>query len=336
MTDKLKQIDKRRKSQEEQKIIKLMGRTGDLYGTNLGHWRLTPNLDNFKGKVVALGDKQSKGAGAILIENDEFYGKDGADFAARVSIVAGLHGHTLDETQLIERVEPANDAAGLYISQRSITQAPWDLVSPIGKHSVDGDYGASKKQHGTGKGMWYKAQSDVTAYADTIQLVARTGGVNIYGGLRGGSLGNGLPNESFLGVNLIAGNRIDDYDISKTLNDSENYNVPSYSLQPLVKGHSLQRYLNRVSRELGSQASENFSKEMRNLITEVGDIGALFGGFFSAGAGAIKAGLLIGKVPGIINSLGKAASTMYNSTVAEVNSSAIFSESYLSQHNKTN
>ena len=332
----LKQIDKKRKAEADQKLIKLMTRTGDLYGTHKGFWKVTPNLENFKGKVVAQGDKQDKGAGAILIENDAVYGKDGADFASRVAIVAGLGGHAISERQIIEEVEPIDDAAGLYISQRSVTQQPWNLVSPIGKHSVDGDYGTSKKQKGTGKGMWYKAQSDVTAYADTIQLVARTGGVNIYAGKVGGTLSNGLPNESFLGVNLIAGNRIDDYDISRTLDDLDNYQIPVYSLQPLVKGHSLQRYMNRISRELGAQASENFSKEIKNVITEVGDIGALFGGFFSAGAGAIKAVILITKVPGIINTLGKAASAMYNSTVAEINASPVFSESYLSKHNKTN
>ena len=120
------------------------------------------------------------------------------------------------------------------------------------------------------------------------------------------------------------------------MNDLNNYQVPVWSLQPLVKGHSLQRYLNRVARELGNQASENFSKELKSTITELGDIVALFAGTFSIGAGVFKAGTLITKVPGIINSLGKASQAMYNSTVSEINASAAFSDSYLSRHNKTN
>ena len=152
----------------------------------------------------------------------------------------------------------------------------------------------------------------------------------------GKTLSNGLPNETFVGVNLIAGNRIDDHDPQKTLDDNNEYQIPAYSLQPLVKGHSLQRYLNRLIRKLQNQQGENFSKEMKNVITEITDIVALFGGFFSAGAGAIKAGTLILKVPLIIDSLGKSVTGIYNSTVAEINASSAFSESYLSKHNKTN
>ena len=84
------------------------------------------------------------------------------------------------------------------------------------------------------------------------------------------------------------------------------------------------------------QNSKDFSGEMKNTITEITDVAALFGGFFSAGAGVIKAGTLVAKVPLIINSLGESVTGMYNSTVAEINTSAAFSESYLSKHNKTN
>jgi hypothetical protein len=87
---------------------------------------------------------------------------------------------------------------------------------------------------------------------------------------------------------------------------------------------------------LQNQASENFSREIKNTITELGDIVALLTGYTSIPAGLIKVGLLLPKVLGIINSLGKAGTEMYNATIAEVNSSGPFTESYLSRYNKTN
>jgi hypothetical protein len=336
MSNELKQTNKDKKSIYDQSIRDNMAASGDLYEGYLGFHRVTPNLSDFVDNVVASGNKDGKGAALISIGDNEIYGADGADFASRISIVAGLKGHALHEDDLIEQAQPSYDAAGLYVSQRAITQEPWNLVSPIGKHSEEGDFGKSKKRHGTGRGKWYQAQSDVTAYADTVQLVARTGGINLYAGAVSNSLSNGIPNDSFLGVNLIAGNRIDDYSAASTLNINENYQVPAFSLQPLVKGHSLQRYLNRVAKHLQDQASENFSRELKSTITELGDIAALFAGTFSIGAGVVKALALAGKVPGIINSLGKAGAEMYNATLAEVNSSGAFTESYLSRYNKTN
>ena len=317
----------------DQELLKKLEETGALYNEHLGWWRIRPNLNDFKGQVVAQGEDN---AAVIAIENHPEYGKDGGDFSSRVSIVAGLQGHVLHECSLVEEVTPIADAAGVYITQRGDTQTPWNLVSPIGQHSEKWDYGESKKMKGTGKGSYYRGLSDVTLFADTIQLVARGGGVNIYGGGVGSTLSSGTPNETFVGVNLIAGNRIDDHDPQKTLDDSNQYQIPAYSLQPLVKGHSLQRYLNRLIRKLQKQNSKDFSGEMKNTITEITDVAALFGGFFSAGAGVIKAGTLVAKVPLIINSLGESVTGMYNSTVAEINTSAAFSESYLSKHNKTN
>jgi len=327
----IKKVDTSKKCDQE--LLNKLEETGALYNEHAGHWRIRPNLSDFEGKVVSQGEDN---AAVIAIENHPEYGKDGGDFCSRVSIVAGIRGHTLHECASIERIEPIADAAGVYITQRGDTQAPWNLVSPIGQHSEQWDYGESKKMKGTGKGSYYRALSDVTLFADTIQLAARGGGVNIYAGGMGKTLSNGLPNETFVGVNLIAGNRIDDHDPQKTLDDNNEYQIPAYSLQPLVKGHSLQRYLNRLIRKLQNQQGENFSKEMKNVITEISDIVALFGGYFSAGAGVIKAGVLVAKVPLIIDSLGKSVTGIYNSTVAEINASSAFSESYLSKHNKTN
>jgi len=333
---KIKSVDINKK--HEQELIERLRDSGDLYNENLGEWRVVPNISTAKDMlVVGRGNKEAGAAALIAIENHPYYGKDGGDFASRISIVAGLRGHSLHESTLIERVEPIRDAAGVYITQRGDAQTPWDLVSPVGQHSEDWDYGVSGKRKETGKGMTYEAGSDVTLFADTIQLAARSGGVNIYAGGVGKTLSNGLPNEMFVGVNLIGANRIDDYDAQRTIDDTDNdYKIPTYSLQPLVKGHSLQRYLNRMQRQIGDKANDKFSKEIGNTITKITDIVALFAGVFSMGAGAAKAATTVAEVPLIINVLGQAATDMYNSTVAEINASPVFSDSYLSRWNKTN
>tara|TARA_R110000765_G_scaffold300562_1_gene395147 strand:+ start:304 stop:1308 length:1005 start_codon:yes stop_codon:yes gene_type:complete len=332
---KRKSVDLSKKHDREE--AERLEESGDLYNELLGEWRIVPNLSDFDGIIPVRGNAQHGPAAIIAIENHPYYGKDGGDFSSRISIVAGLQGHNLHESAKIERIDPGLDAAGVYITQRGDTQTPWDLASPIGQHSEEWDYGVTGKRKDIGKGMTYEASSDVTLFADTIQLAARSGGVNIYAGGVGKTLSNGLPNETFVGVNLIGANRIDDYNPQRTVDDTDNdYKIPTYSLQPLVKGHSLQRYLNRMQRQIGDKANDKFSKEIGNTITKITDIAALFAGVFSAGAGAVKAATTVAEVPLIINVLGQSATDMYNSTIAEINASPVFSDSYLSRWNKTN
>tara|TARA_R110000824_G_scaffold158115_1_gene331787 strand:+ start:2363 stop:3367 length:1005 start_codon:yes stop_codon:yes gene_type:complete len=331
----IKNQDLNKKSPENQELIEFLKKSGEYWKT---HRRddVVPNLEDFErhhGEVVAGGKKN---AAVILIDDNPKYADDGGHFCSRISLVAGILGSELNENISIEKVEPRFDAAGIYITQRGSPQEPLGLTSPIGagKHNKADAENARKN---IGRGLAYQAHSDVTACADTIQLVAKTGGVNIYGGLPGAKMSTGQQATSFVGVNLIAGNRIDEYDVGRTLNDlDQDYKVPVYSLQPLVKGHSLQRYLSRLTRDAGDQASENFSKEMKLLITEITDCLALFAGFFSAGAGAVKAGTLVLKVPLTVASLAKSVEKMTNTVLTEVNSTEIFSDSYLSRWNKTN
>ena len=296
--------------------------------------RIKPDLDRFKkkGVVVSAG---SDNAAVILIDNNPSYADEGGDLCSRISLVAGIGGRNLKETDRDVYPSQQQDAAGVYITQMGVTQRPLGLVSPVsaGKHNKpDPD----NKSRNTGKGLQYQALSDVTAVADTIQLVGKGGGVNIYGGLPGSRLSTNASVNTFVGVNLIAGNRIDEHDIGKTLNDLEDYRVPVYSLQPLVKGHSLQRFLNRLTRTQGNQASENFSKEMKSTITEITDVAALFAGYLTAGAAVGKMLTLVAKVPLIVASLTKNVKGMTDTILDEVNTTEIFSDSYLSRWNKTN
>ena len=79
--------------------------------------------------------------------------------------------------------------------------------------------------------------SDVTAYADVVQLVGRQA-VNIYGGLpESTTLSSGIQNTEHMGVNLIWGNKISDYAQNKA---AEN------TLEPLVKARKLETALNDI------------------------------------------------------------------------------------------
>ena len=336
----IKNKDINKKSEENQKKIEKLKKAGKYYECHHGLdgsqciARVVPNLETFKERGdVVYASKDN--AAVILVDNNPKYADEAGDFCSRISIVAGIQGRNLKEKNKVEGPEQYIDAAGIYITQQGIPQEPLGLVSPVsaGKHNKSDPNNPSRN---TGKGLQYKAHSDVTAVADTIQIVGKAGGVNIYGGLPGSRLASNTPVNTFVGVNLIAGNRIDEYDVGKTLNDTENYRVPVYSLQPLVKGHSLQRFLNRLIKDAGNQASENFSKDVKSTITEITDVAALFAGFFSAGAGAVKAATLVLKVPLIITSLTKNVEKMTNTILDEVNSTEVFSESYLSRWNKTN
>jgi len=173
---------------------------------------------------------------------------DGGD-ASRVAIVAGVHGHRLRSGASIDEHSPLSDAAGVYVVQKddpqdflAATSLEWgeELAEPvllgrlmnparaIDDLEYDGDIFIEKNSD--------KAKSHVTAYADTIQLVARNGGVNLYAGGVDRKLSSGPDNREAMGVNLIYGNKVENQ-----------YSDSPYSLEPLVKGNSLDKVLSDVA-----------------------------------------------------------------------------------------
>ena len=343
--------------QQKQDLLEKLARTADKYRINSGAegtygQRVRPTIIVPNAEVIQNKDS----AAVIILDNNPQYADKAGDFCSRVAIVAGIKGHYLIDEENIKKIEPIKDAAGIYVNQRANTQEDLGLVSPVGWHSEknkDGipDFGMTKKRKGTGLGEWYKAHSDVTAYADTVQLVARTGGVNIYAGHHGDVpidenhprkgtplMSSGVSNDMYLGVNLIAGNRIDDYDVTKLLAKTEEgeepYKIPLYSLQPMVKGHSLMKTLNHMNTQQGDDASKAFSQDMMALIKNVGEVISLFIGFFSAGAGAAEMVINILMVPQNIVNLTKSTETMINSVLRDLNSSPMFSDSYLSKRHR--
>jgi len=231
-------------------------------------FRVQPDfLDKADRKVIQNPDS----AAAIIMDNNPEYswidrgpGRTGAcDFASRIHIVAGIRGHHLTEandehpdglnkigeifhTALSDEerrdalrpydelkyhsYSPIEDAAGLYLNQRGNPQRKFQLRPP----NID----ASRAE--------WTGMSDVTAYADVVQLVGRQA-VNIYGGLpQSTTIAAGGPNTEHMGVNLIWGNKITDYAQNKKARDT---------LEPLVKARKLETALNDIINRIGELKS---------------------------------------------------------------------------------
>ena len=193
-------------------------------------------------------------AAAVVIDNDPQYASEGGDFASRVSIIAGVGGHYLQCGDQIDELFPLYDAAGVYVVQKGDPQGFFEheevgltgegvtLAQPHLAKLENMDEVAEKLRSD-------KAKSHVTTLADTVQIVARNGGINLYAGGVGKTLSTGVPNREFLGVNLIYGNKV-----KFAHSDSE------FSLEPLVKGHKLTEVLKDII---------NRQKELTDLVLRI-------------------------------------------------------------------
>ena len=354
--------------QQKQDFFEKLSRSVDRYGANTGlagqrGHRVRPTYAIPNAEII----KNKDSAAAIILDNNPQYADKAGDFCSRVAIVAGIKGHYLVDEESIDRVNPVEDAAGIYINQRANTQQDLGLVSPVGQHSLKNENGIpdfspqydqagkakdpKNRVKGSGLGQWYEAHSDVTAYADTIQMVARTGGINLYAGHLGDRpsdpehpkvgapmMSSGVPNDTYLGVNLIAGNRIDDYDVTKLFENNPNkpYKIPLHSLQPMVKGHTLMKMLNKIVQQQGDDASIALAQDLQALIKRLTGIIALLAGVFSIGAGVGEMIFAILAVPSLIVGLTKKTENIINSVIHEINSTPMYSDSPLSKWHKLN
>ncbi len=234
----VKRIDENRLSTEQRDLLKEAnkGQVGTGVAGDAGQ-RLKPEYaERTDRRVMQAPDN----AAAIIMDNNPRYASKGGDFASRISIVAGVKGHKLNGDSEIDELSPIDDAAGVYILQKDDPQEFFErqtLVNPGIINAVEG----TKPEDAIDK-----AKSHVTAYADTIQLVARNGGVNLYAGGIDRTLSNGIDNVGALGVNLIYGNKVEKDP------DSE------FSLQGIVKVDSLERVLKEISQTRRDQTVSSF------------------------------------------------------------------------------
>jgi len=263
-------------------------------------------------------------AAAIVLDNNPLYSAGGGDFSSRVCIVAGVGGHHLVDGQVIDEITPLHDAAGVYVVQRGDPQLffgddanlAFPELAKIGDMAEVDDslHKDSVKSH-------------VTTLADTIQVVARNGGINLYAGGVGTTMSAGTANREFSGVNLIYGNKAD-----YTYSDSP------YSLQPLVKGHNLERTLQDIIQRQRDTHDLIFRIKMglinlESMLATHTHIAPLVGPTTPSLEALITVGI---RIPQHLYDTLSSITNYINSTLDEFNMSPISAGSITSAWNKTN
>ncbi len=235
----VKRIDEKRLSSDQKKYLEdfVNGEVGTGVAADIGQ-RLKPEfaVDRGDRKVIEAPDN----AAAIIMDNNPKYASKGGDFASRIAIVAGVKGHKLNGDEIVDELSPIDDAAGVYILQKDDPQAFFGRQTLVNPGIINTNENIKPED------AIDKAKSHVTAYADTIQLVARNGGVNLYAGGIDKTLSNGVDNVGALGVNLIYGNKIEKDQ------DSE------FSLQGIVKVDNLERVLKEITQTRRDQVVSSF------------------------------------------------------------------------------
>ena len=282
--------------------------------------RVQPTFVPKTGRKVIQGPDN---AAAVVLDNNPLYADGGGDFAARIAVVAGLGGHRLGESDKVEELTPLNDAAGVYIVQKD---DPQDVLGSEVVLANPAFATVGNMQEIPDSMRKDKVKSHVTAYADTVQLVARNGGINLYAGGVDSEMSTGTPNTEYLGVNLIYGNKIE-YELDES----------PYSLQPMVKGHNVEQALRRSYAQIEELSGIVFNMQLQMVSLEIAlalhtHPAALFWTLPSVElliTGAARA------PTHIFNVLGSVTNTI-NNVVAEINQSSITSAGIKSRWHKLN
>jgi len=278
---------------------------------------------------TVLPDAAPVNSAAIIIDDDPTYGIDGGD-ASRVSIVAGVHGHHLRGDVPIDHTRREDwDAAGVYVVQKDDPQnfLAYDdkgqvvntLANPVAALEVAGQLKAPVD----------KLKSHVTAYADTVQLVARNGGINLYAGGIDPETSVGVANREALGINLIYGNKVESADSDDP-----------HSLQPMVKGESLDKVLYDIANLSKSVNSTLFDVNVQLVQLQVA-LAFHTHPVIAFGPGwtfpsADLAFSILASSPMTIKNLLASVSTQINEVLGQFNRSEITTASYKSRWNKVN
>tara|TARA_R110000824_G_scaffold99360_8_gene236703 strand:- start:449 stop:1465 length:1017 start_codon:yes stop_codon:yes gene_type:complete len=267
---------------------------------------------------------------AIIIDDDPLYGIDGGD-ASRVSIVAGVLGHHLRSDAPIGPGKRRKDwdAAGVYVVQKD---DPQNFLAYDEKGQVKGALANPAEAIGFVDDLEApsdKLKSHVTAYADTVQLVARNGGINLYAGGIDPEISVGVANREAMGINLIYGNKVESADSDDP-----------HSLQPMVKGESLDKILDdiaKISRDVNSALFEvnmQLTTLQLSLAIHMHPVVAWGAGY--AFPSIDLALSILFNSPKTIKNLLSNISTQVNDVLGQFNRSEITTASYKSRWNKVN
>ena len=326
----IKKVNCCRVSPEKRRTVKEAEAAGERHSVGTGvdgatGVRVQPNFVPKTGRKIIDGPDN---AAAIILDNNPLYAASGGDFASRIAIVAGVGGHKLSEADQIEELTPLHDAAGVYVVQKDDPQdffgADAILVNPeLAKLNYFEDIPEELRND--------KVKSHVTTYADTVQLVARNGGINLYAGGIDTTLSSGAPNREYVGVNLIYGNHVDyEYDTDSV-----------YSLQPMVKGNNLALALSQGLSQIDELGGILFNLQLQIMSLEFSLASHYHEVVAPPTSGfAFPNWLLLSSAAGrgpqhVFDVLGSITNTI-NNVIAEVNSSSIVSTGIKSRFHKLN
>jgi len=270
-------------------------------------------------------------AAVIIIDNDPTYSAAGGDFASRIQIVAGVSGSHLRADETVDDLTPLHDAAGIYISQKGDPQMIFGDASPLANPAY-ALFGNAEDL--PAEVITDTVKSHVTTCADTIQIIGKNGGVNIYAGGVGAKLSTGIPNREYMGVNLIYGNKAD-----------YAYSDSPYSLQPLVKGHNLEKALSAIIERVDDLNNTVFGLMLTVAQLEIN--AALHTHVVVAppilpvpiGLAVPSIEMVVGsaiRAPQHVKTVLKNITTAVNNVISEVNQSSLTTAGINSRFNKTN
>jgi len=319
----IKRFDKDKLSSEKQTRLEVieqadLGATTESGAAGDRGLRVQPNWRELKERDgVKLIEGVDNNAAIVIDNNPNKYGQAGGDNCARILLVAGFGGKKIKDGELLKQkdLQHIKNAAGIYIHQKDDVQEVFgkdeqQLVSPI-------------QGEGLGeKGLVDKAKSHVTAFADTIQLVSRTGGINLIAGGVDNEDSAGLGAQGSIGVRLIYGNKV-----VLDNDDSE------YSLQPMVKGTNLQKQIDQILQRIDELNAAVFgikTTQIENAATAATHVHIPAG---PIGGGTVTLDLImdfIMKIPEWIYDLLGIISQKINTVTSRINNTSASEASYVS------
>jgi len=340
-----KQIKKAKKTAVKQAQIKDANarKTREFDGSGidgaLGWHRLHEKIKKQPDRTIFQGNDNSA---AIIIDNNPTRASEGADFAGRVALIAGVRGRELIEGEEVDVVDHLFDDAGVYVVQR---ENPLEMFRTrivdkktgklLGEHPPLADPNLAivdkdKHEEYQKKSQLKINESHVTAYADRIQLVARNGGVNIYAGGVDSHLSTGIKNKHAAGVNLIGHNKV-------SFEKDESKDAGAYSLEPLVKGHKLEKALAGITKSItqmnGVQFEAQLEMTMMMWVLALHTHPAAF--VYTFPSIELMIAILLG-APTRLKGMLSTVTSHVNAAVGEFNRSSLSTDSFKSRWNKTN
>jgi hypothetical protein len=318
--------------EERKKISKALANEIDREEKSLQ----TPKFNDtqLNGGVLIVGEADS----VVAQIQDARYGTaltgdgKGGDFANKIVIGVGFLNDGKVDGDSIDLSDPnLRYAAGITIYQRTDTGVE-NIFTPEGNEIPEETLKARK----TTTAYPQKAVSVTEISADTVEIKARNGGVNIVAGYDNAIPGFGIKdkkdaaNVSYVGVSLIGGGNPE----TSILNDRENIR----GLQPIPKGDNLFKALSAMNDRLNDQAKVMSQLQRGQAVLETvlalhTHPAALAYTFPSPELIIAIAGV---KLPlNIFNFLSNLTAT-YNNVAQKVNMSEVSEGSINSRWNKTN